>query len=110
MRSIDFMLVTANADLDWSLYASLLRPKGVICLVGVPPSKLDIHAFDLIIGQHAFAGSPIGSPNTIHRMFKFAAQHGIAAVTQTYPFNDVNRAIADLRENKIRYRGVLVAD
>ncbi|QDU32474.1 Aldehyde reductase Ahr [Poriferisphaera corsica] len=107
-RSFDLLLVTANADLDWSLYASMLRPRGNMCFVGIPPSKLSVHVFDLISGQHCLSGSPIGSPKTIGRMFDLAVQHQIGAVTEEFAFKDVNKAIARLRENKVRYRAVLV--
>ncbi|QQE10463.1 NAD(P)-dependent alcohol dehydrogenase [Planctomycetota bacterium] len=106
-RSCDFIIVTANADLPWSEYVRLLRPKGNMCFVGIPPSPITLHAFDLIVGQKAVSGSPIGSPTTIERMFDFAALNHIKAVTETFAFEDVNQAINKLKSGQVRYRAVL---
>ena len=46
------------------------------------------------------------------RMLKFAAFHGIEATLQRYRLDEagIERALADLREGKMRYKGVLYAD
>ena len=107
-NSCDIIISAANANLDWSSYMQVLRPKGNLCIVGVPTSPITVTPFDLIIGQHSLTGSPIGSPYHIAQMFDFAAHHDIAAVTQEFPMNDLNNAISELRANRIRYRAVLV--
>ena len=49
--SFDFILSTVSADQDWGGYIAALRPKGMLCVVGVAPSPLQIAAFSLIGGQ-----------------------------------------------------------
>src|SRR6201996_129299 len=58
--SFDFLLSTVSADQDWQGYVNALRPKGTLCIVGVPPSGLQLQAFPLIAGQKAVSGSPSG--------------------------------------------------
>ncbi|MGL5080275.1 MAG: NADPH-dependent aldehyde reductase Ahr [Microcoleaceae cyanobacterium] len=106
-NSFDFILSTANADLDWGVYISALRPKGRLHFVGVVPNPIQAHAFPLILGQKSISGSPLGSPTTTAEMLNFAARHGIEPMTETFALSEVNEAIAHLESGKARYRIVL---
>ena len=106
-NSFDLILSTVNADLDWGTYIAALRPKGRLHFVGVVPNAIESHAFSLIAGQKSLSGSPLGSPETAIQMLDFAARHGIEPVTEIFPFDQVNEAIAHLEAGKARYRIVL---
>jgi uncharacterized zinc-type alcohol dehydrogenase-like protein len=103
----DFILNTANADQDWGTYLQALRPTGALCFVGVPPSPVQFHAFPLISGQRAIAGSNIGSPHQLREMVDVAARHGVHAITESFPMAEANEAIEKVKKNKVRYRAVL---
>ncbi len=103
----DFLLSTVSADQDWMGYVNALRPKGMLCVVGAPPSPLTLQAFALIGAQRAMAGSPTGSPTDIAEMLDVAARHGVKAVTERYPMAKVNEAVARVKKNQVRYRAVL---
>ena len=105
--TLDFIISTVNADLDWPAYINLLRPNGTLCFVGVPPSPLTISAFPLIAGQRAIAGSVIGGRAAIREMLDFAARHGITAQTEEMPLARANEALDRVRRNQARYRMVL---
>jgi uncharacterized zinc-type alcohol dehydrogenase-like protein len=105
--SFDFVLSTVSADQDWQALVNSLRPKGTLCVVGVPPSPISIQAFPLIGGQKAIAGSPIGSPRDLHEMLDVAARHGVKAITERFPMAKANEAIAKVKKSKVRYRAVL---
>ena len=106
--SFDFILSTANADQDWSIYLQALRPNGILCLVGVPPKPVTIPAFPLISGLRTVTGSPIGSPQQIREMLDVAARHGVKAKVELFPMAKVNDAIEKVKKFKVRYRAVLV--
>lgn len=108
--SLDFILVTANADLNWGLFIDSLAPRGRLHFVGVPPTPVASHAFPLILAQRSISGSPLGSPSTTARMIDFCARHNIAPVTETFKMTDANKALNHLREGKARYRIVLEND
>jgi len=55
------VLSTVSADQDWQALVNSLRPKGTLCVVGVPPSPISLQAFPLIAGQKAVAGSRSGA-------------------------------------------------
>ena len=106
-NSFDIILSTASADLDWASYINALRPKGRLHFVGIFPNPLQSLVFPLIVGQKSISGTPLGSPATVNKMLDFAVRHGIEPVTETFPFDQVNEAIAHLESGKARYRVVL---
>ena len=68
--------------------------------------------FEVKVSEALHAGKPVIASRTVHqRMLDFAARHGVRPVVQTYPMtrNGIEEALEALREGKVRYRGVLVA-
>ncbi len=105
--SFDLLLSTVNADQDWQAFVNSLRPKGTLCVVGVPPSPIAVQAFSLIGQQRSISGSPTGSPRDLRAMLDIAAKHGVKAITERFPMAKANEAIAKVKKNKVRYRAVL---
>jgi uncharacterized zinc-type alcohol dehydrogenase-like protein len=105
--SFDFLLSTVGADQDWQSIVNSLRPKGTLCVVGVPPSPISIQAFPLIAGQRSISGSPTGSPRDLYEMLDVAARHGVKAVTERFPMAKANEALVRVKKNQVRYRAVL---
>lgn len=108
-NSLNMILVTANADLNWDAYINVLRPKGKLHIVGAAPS-VSVTVFPMILGQKSIGGSPLGSPATMATMLEFAARHSISPVTETLPMSKVNDAMEKLRTGKPRFRLVLEND
>ncbi len=52
--------------------------------------------------------SPIGSRAMIQDMLDTAARYHVEPVVETFPLAEANEAIRRLRENRIRYRAVLI--
>ena len=107
--SLDFILVTANAPLNWSAYLAALRPKGTLHFVGAVPEPVSAGVFEMLPGQKKISASPLGSPATTARMLDFCARHGIETVTESFPLSKVNDAMQRLESGKARYRIVLDA-
>ncbi|HTV63529.1 MAG TPA: NAD(P)-dependent alcohol dehydrogenase [Verrucomicrobiae bacterium] len=108
--SLDFILVTANADLDWPAILNTLAPKGRLHVVGAVPAPISVPVFALLAGQKAISGSPLGSPATTAKMLAFCARQGIAPTIERFPMSRVNDALEHLRAGKARYRIVLEND
>jgi alcohol/geraniol dehydrogenase (NADP+) len=107
-NSMDHLLSTVTAPLDWNAWLGVLRPKGTLCILGASPGTLDIAPMALIVGQKSVRGSAIGGRATIREMLALAARHGIRAQTEVMPFSEVNAAMTRVRRNEARYRVVLV--
>ena len=106
-ESFDFLLSTVSADQDWQGYVNILRPKGVLCVVGASPSPMQIQASSLVLGQKMISGSPTGSPRDLHEMLDVAARHNVKAITERFPMAKANDAVAKVKKNQVRYRAVL---
>jgi D-arabinose 1-dehydrogenase-like Zn-dependent alcohol dehydrogenase len=57
-------------------------------------------------------GSLGSTRSEFHKMFKFAVDHDIRPTIMTWPLNKkgIEDAMTTLREGRMRYRGVLVAE
>ncbi len=107
-RSLDFILVTVNVQLDWRRYLRILRPNGMLCIVGAIPGDMAIPAAALLDGQKSIRGGEIGSRAAMREMLQFAARHNITAQTEAVPMSEINHAIERVRQNQARYRMVLL--
>ncbi len=106
--SIDMLICSSSEQMDWEAFLSTLRPKGKLCLVGVPKGgHVDAKISTLISGKKTVCGSCIGSTPDIRKMLRFAALHNIVAKTEVFPMNEINTALQKLASNQVHYRAVL---
>lgn len=105
--SLDLIISTVNAKLDWNTYLQALRPTGTLCFVGVTPAPVAVQAGLLISGQRSITGSPIGSPHRLREMLEVAARHGVKARTVCFAMARANEAVDKVKKYKVRYRAVL---
>ena len=108
--SLDFILVTANATLDWQALIGALAPRGRIHFVGVVTQPVPVSVFSLLGKQKTVSASPSGSPSVVDQMLGFTARHQIAPVIEEFPMSRINEALDHLRAGKARYRVVLKND
>jgi alcohol/geraniol dehydrogenase (NADP+) len=106
---LDFILVTATADLDWKPYVRALRPHGRICFVTGHATELDVPA-SYLLAQKGIVGSQIGGRAMMQEMLAFAARKGIVAQTEQMPLAQVNAALQKVADNTARYRMVLTME
>lgn len=104
---LDFILVTATADLDWVPYVRALGPNGKLCFVSGADSLVNVPIGLLLNGQRRVGGSAIGGRHVMRQMLAFSARHGVQAMAEMRPMSDVNAALDHLRAGKARYRMVL---
>ena len=105
--SLDFILSTVNAALDWNAYIAALRPKGRLHIVGAIPGPLELELFPMLSGQKSVSASPLGSPATIVRMLAFCARHELVPKVEVMAFDRVNEALKRLESEKPAHRLVL---
>ncbi|KAI9289250.1 hypothetical protein BC943DRAFT_313933 [Umbelopsis sp. AD052] len=111
LDKLDFILNTVSGDLDWDQYFSLLKPNGTFILVGVTEKPMTFNAGIFLGYQLKFAGSLVASRNVSNLMLKFAARHNIKPQIEEYPMTaeGTTQAVQRVRDNKTRYRAVLIA-
>lgn len=108
--TLDFIISTVNASLDWNAYINALRTRGRLHLVGVATRPASVDMVSMMASQKSLSGSSVGSPSNMIKMLEFAARHDIRPTIEMYPFGKVNEAIDRLRSGNARYRVVLARE
>jgi len=104
----DLLLCTAHGEIDWESMLEILKKKGKLILVGFP--EMTLRPIDLVAHQLSISGSFLGTPGDMREMLFFAQTHDIQPMIELMPMARINKAIERLKENKARYRIVLVND
>ena len=108
--SLDLLLSTSSAELDWDLAFSLLGNNGILCFLGIPVSSINVPLIPLIFGQKSVVGSVVGGRRFMQEMLDFAAINQIEPMIETMPLSQVNEAMERVLAGKARYRIVLVSE
>ena len=108
--SLDLLVSTSSAELDWDLAFSLLGNNGVLCFLGIPVSSINVPLIPLIFGQKSVVGSVVGGRRFMQEMLDFAAINQIKPTIQTMPLSQVNEAMSLVLAGKARYRIVLESE
>ena len=102
----DLLICTANDGINWEGLLMTLKKRGRLILVGFP--DIELNSTDLVAHELSITGSLIGNPAMMRAMLSFAQENGITPAVELMPMSQVNEAIQKLKENKARYRIVLV--
>jgi uncharacterized zinc-type alcohol dehydrogenase-like protein len=105
--SFDFILDTVSAKHDLNMYLTLLKVKGVHICVGAPPEPHEIHAFSVIVGNKAVAGSGVGGLQQTQEMLDFCAEKNITADIELIDMKDIHKAYERMERGDVRYRFVI---
>jgi uncharacterized zinc-type alcohol dehydrogenase-like protein len=103
----DLILDTVSAAHDYNRYLGLLRPRGTMVVVGVPPAPTPVHAFSLIGGNKRLAGSLIGGIAETQELLDFCGAHGIVSDIELIPVQQINEAYERMLRADVRYRFVI---
>lgn len=106
--TLDCLIVTINAAVDWIPYLAAMRPNGAFVVVGAIPQPLEFHAFSLLMKNQIIAGSNIGGSENIKEMLQFVADHPeCQPLIETMPMEKINDAMEKVRNNQLRFRMVV---
>lgn len=105
-NSVDVLIATAPANIDWRPYVRAVRKQGILVFVGIPSDPISITMRDIGANKR-IAGSAIGGRYEMRQMLDFSARHDVVAWTESLPMDSVNTAMTRLRDNDVRYRFVL---
>jgi len=106
--AFDLLLCTASGKINWVPLLDTLKKDGKLILVGFP--DVEFNSTDLVAHQLSIIASFLGNRARMRDMLSFAQAHGITPAVELMPMSQVNEAIQRVRENKARYRIVLVND
>jgi len=106
--SFDMHLYTTHSNVDWTTLSFTVRNNGKIVVVGFSTVPVQFEPLELVVHQQSITGSFLGNRAMMREMLSFAQEHGIKPKIELMPMAKVNEAIQRVKENKARYRIVLV--
>eukprot|EP00727_Mastigamoeba_balamuthi_P010569 m51a1_g6134 putative alcohol dehydrogenase (353) ;mRNA; r:239804-241316 len=106
-NSLDFILDTAPAAVNWEQYIGILRAGGVFCLVGIPVDSIPVPTVGLVFGQKSVVGSIVSGSFVMNEMLNFCAINQIYPECEIWEFSNINAAAQRVLSGKARYRIVL---
>ena len=103
----DLILNTISAPIDLGSYLGLLKPRGILSVVGLPPEALSLQIIDLIRGGRVLTGNNIGGIPETQDMLNFCAEHGIGAVIEKIGVDEVDAAYDRVVDGDVQFRVVI---
>lgn len=100
-------LVTATSPDAFSQALSLVRRKGTVCLVGLPPGNFDTPIFDVVLKRITIRGSIVGTRRDLDEAIAFAAEGKVHADVSAAPLGDINRIFDAMRRGRLEGRIVV---
>ncbi|GAB2265021.1 cinnamoyl-Coa reductase [Dionaea muscipula] len=106
LRSLDFIIDTASGNHPLDPYLMLLKPKGIIVIVGAPKS-MNFSPVNIILGLNTIAGSAVAGRKMTQEMIEYCAVHEIYPTVEVVPMQCVNEACERLINKDVSHRLVI---
>lgn len=101
------VLVTAVSPPAFSQALRLVRRRGTVSLVGLPPGEFATPIFDVVLKRITVRGSIVGTRRDLDEAIAFAADGKVRAEIKTASLEDINAIFANLKAGTIEGRMVL---
>ena len=101
-------LVTAVSPSAFSQAIHLVRRKGTIALVGLPPGEFQTPIFDIVLGRITLRGSIVGGRQDLAEAIQFAAEGKVRSTIHKKKLEDINEVFEDLEAGRVEGRVVLM--
>lgn len=101
------VLVTAVSTPAFSQALSIVRRKGTVSLVGLPPGEFGTPIFDVVLKRITLRGSIVGTRKDMAEAIDFATQGKVRATISHRRLEDINEVFDGLRAGTINGRIVL---
>jgi len=102
------VLVTAVSPAAFAQALKMVRRKGTISLVGLPPGKFQTPIFDVVLNRITIRGSIVGGREDLAEAIAFAAEGKVRAEIHRTKLDNINEVFTDLKAGKIDGRAVLM--
>ena len=100
-------LVTAVSPSAFTQAIHLLRRRGTVALVGLPPGDFATPIFDVVLGRITIRGSIVGGRQDLDQAIAFAAEGKVHAHTHEMKLDDVNEVFAKMKAGTVDGRMVM---
>ncbi|OFK69857.1 alcohol dehydrogenase [Corynebacterium sp. HMSC076G08] len=103
----DFILSTISAEYSLEDYLGMLKPRGIMSVVGLPPEALPLRLNRLVGGGKVLTGNNIGGIAETQEMLDFCAEHGLGAVIEKVGVDEVDAAYDRVVAGDVKFRFVI---
>ena len=103
----DLILSTISAEYDLEDYLRLLKPRGIMSVVGLPPEALSLRLNRLVGGGKVLTGNNIGGIAETQEMLDFCAEHNLGAVIEKVSVDEVDAAYDRVVAGDVKFRCVI---
>ncbi len=110
LHGVHGALVTAVSRQSFSQSLAMLRKRGTMSMVGLPPGDFGLPIFDVVLNAKTVRGSIVGTRQDLNEALQFAAEKKVHAETTPHALEDVNVIFDALRRGRIEGRAVLTFD
>ncbi len=100
-------LVTAVSRESFAQSLGMLRKRGTMSMVGLPPGDFALPIFDMVLNAKTVRGSIVGTRQDLNEALAFASEGKVHAETTAYKLDDINGIFNALRRGQIEGRAVL---
>ena len=101
------VLVTAVSTPAFGQALHMVRRKGTVSLVGLPPGEFPTPIFDVVLKRITVRGSIVGTRRDLDEAVAFAVDGKVKAEFTTAPLTDINAIFDRMKQGKIDGRVVL---
>ena len=101
------VLVTAVSVPAFAQALRMVRRKGTVSLVGLPPGEFPAPIFDVVLKRITIRGSIVGTRKDLAEALEFAAEGKVRAHIHTKALEDINDVFAALKQGAVDGRIVL---
>jgi propanol-preferring alcohol dehydrogenase len=101
------VLVTAVSVPAFGQALRMVRRKGTVSLVGLPPGEFPTPIFDVVLKRITIRGSIVGTRKDLSEALAFAAEGKVRAHIHSMPLDDVNSVFDALKGGRVDGRIVL---
>ena len=106
-RGLDAVLILPESQKAFDYGLQLPRNHGLGVVVSFPAQGFNFSARDMVFRQIQLVGILPGRQSNMREMLRFAAEHGVRAVTKTYPLAKLNDLVEEYHKG---LGGKLVVD
>jgi uncharacterized zinc-type alcohol dehydrogenase-like protein len=102
-----FIIDTVSAPHDYNLYLGMLKTKGTLICVGLPPTPAQIAMLSIVFQGRSIAGSLIGGIPETQEMLDYCAEHNITSDVEMIGIAEINHAYERMERSDVKYRFVI---
>ncbi len=101
------VLVTAVSTAAFAQALKMVRRRGTVSLVGLPPGEFPTPIFDVVLKRITIRGSIVGTRRDLHEAIAFAADGKVRAEISKAPLAEINDVFDRMKSGRIDGRVVL---